>query len=241
MKQIVVATIVLAIGLVLAAGCGKEAETYNPITDPADFVTTIDNQYLPLTPGTTFIYEGETEEGSERNEVYVSHQTKQILGVSCVEVRDMVWLEGDLIEATLDWYAQDKDGNVWYFGEDSKEYQNGEVVSTAGSWQAGVDGAKPGIIMEANPKAGDSYRSGDSYRQEYYKGEAEDMAQILSLGESVTVAYGSFGNCLKTREYTPLEPGVAENKYYAPGVGHVLTVMVTGGSERVELVDITAE
>jgi hypothetical protein len=236
MKRITIAGVILTIAVVLALGCGKKAEeTYNPTIDPANFVGTIDNQYLPLTPGTTFIYQGQTAEGTERNEVYVSHQTKQILGVTCIEVRDRVWLEGNLTEATLDWYAQDKDGNVWYFGEDSKEYQNGQVISTAGSWQAGVDGAKPGIVMEADPEVG------DTYRQEYYKGEAEDMAKVLSLDASATVPYGSFDNCLKTKDYTSLEPGVVENKYFAPRIGNILTVMVQGGSERSELVDITTE
>jgi hypothetical protein len=236
MKRATIMAVLLGMAIVLILGCGKKAEeTYNPTTDPANFVTTIDNQYFPLTPGTTFIYEGQTAEGTERTEVYVSHRTKKILGVTCVEVADDVSVDGTLVEATLDWYAQDKDGNVWYFGEDSKEYENVQVVSTAGSWQAGVDGAKPGITMEANPKIG------DSYRQEYYKGEAEDMAEVLSLNESVSVPYGSLNNCLKTKDFTSLEPGVVENKYYAPGVGVVLTIMVEGRSERSELVDIETE
>jgi hypothetical protein len=236
MRRATIIVVLLGMAVVLILGCGKKAqETYNPTIDPANFVTTIDNQYFPLTPGTTFIYEGQTDEGAERNEVYVSHQTKQILRVSCIEVEDRVWLEGDLTEETFDWYAQDKDGNVWYFGEDSKEYENGEVVSTAGSWEAGVDGAKPGIVMEAEPKVG------DSYRQEYYRGEAEDMADVLSLNESITVLYGSFSSCLKTKDYTGLEPGVAENKYFAPAVGNILTVMIEGGSERSELLSITTE
>ncbi len=226
----------LGIAIVFGLACGKKAEEkYNPIIDAANFVATIDNQYSPLTPGTTFIYQGQKEGSTQRTEVYVSHKTKQILGVTCIEVRDTVSVNGNLVEATLDWYAQDKDGNVWYFGEDSKEYENGQVVSTAGSWQAGVDGAKPGITMEANPKIG------DSYRQEYYKGEAEDMAEVLSLNESVSVPYGSLNNCLKTKDFTSLEPSVVENEYYAPGVGVVLTIMVEGGSERSELVDIETE
>jgi hypothetical protein len=236
MKRVTIVAALLGMAIMLALGCSNKAEeTYNPTIDPANFVATIDNQYLPLTLGTTFIYHGQTEEGTESNEVYVSHQTKQILGVTCIEVRDRVWLEGSLIEETFDWYAQDKDGNVWYFGEDSKEYENGQVVSTAGSWEAGVDGAKPGIVMEADPKIG------DSYRQEYYKGEAEDMADVLSLNESPTVPYGSFDNCLKTKDFTRLQPSVIENKYYAPGIGVVLEVMVKGGSDRSELVNITTE
>ena len=121
--------------------------------------------------------------------------------------------DGNLTEKTFDYYAQDKKGNVWYFGEDTKEYENGKVVSTKGSWEAGVDGAKPGFIMQADPKVG------ETYRQEYYEGEAEDMAKVLSLSESVTVPYGSFDQVLVTKEWTPLEPGLVEHKYYAPGVG----------------------
>jgi hypothetical protein len=205
--------------------------TYDPIIDPADFVGGIDNPYMPLMPGTIFVYEGETEDGIETNEVYVTHQTKEILGVTCIVVWDRVWLDGELIEETYDWYAQDKDGNVWYFGEDSKEYEGGVVVSTEGSWEAGVDGAEPGIVMKANPQVG------DSYRQEYYEGEAEDMAEVLSLTESVSVGYGDFDNCLMTKEWTALDPGVVEHKYYAAGVGEVLVVMVEGGTDRAELKD----
>jgi hypothetical protein len=210
-------------------------ETYSPIIDPADFVAKIDNQYFTLTPGTTFIYQGTTGEGNERNEVYVSHQTKKILGVTCIEVRDRVTIDNELAEETFDWYAQDKDGNVWYLGEAATEYEKGVVVGTEGSWEAGVDGAEPGIIMQAKPKIG------DSYRQEYYKGVAEDMAEVLSINESATVPYGSFQNCLKTKDFSALEPSVVENKYYAPGVGMVLGIMVKGGSERLELVEIKTE
>jgi hypothetical protein len=135
--------------------------------------------------------------------------------VKCVVVNDKAWKNGKLIEQTYDWHAQDKEGNVWYFGEDTKEYKNGKVTSTKGSWEAGVDGAKPGIIMEAHPKVG------QSYRQEYYEGEAEDMAKVQSLNESLTVPYGSFDHVLVTKEWTPLEPSYHEHKYYARGVGQV--------------------
>jgi len=214
----------------------KLVPPYRKEIDPADFVDRVDNRYFPLTPGTTFVYEGETEDGEAvRVEDYVTHETKQVLGVTCVVVRNRVIENGDLVEETFDWYAQDKDGNVWYFGEDAKEYEAGVVVSTKGSWEAGVDGAMPGIIMEANPQVG------DLYRQEYYKGEAEDMAEVLSLTEPASIIYGSFDNLLMTREWALLEPGVVEHKYYAPGVGLILEVMVEGGSERVELVEITTE
>ena len=147
---------------------------YNPIINPANFVTTIDNPLFPLTPGTTFIYEGQTEDGFEHDEVVVTHNTKVILGVTCVEVKDTVTVDGALEEQTLDWYAQDKAGNVWYFGENSLEYADGLVVGIGGSWTAGVDGAKPGIIMKAHPKVG------DEYRQEFSVGTAEDMAKVIT-------------------------------------------------------------
>jgi len=240
--KIIMLAVSLEVVIMFAIGCtsnsptnGTVDETYNPIINPADFVAKVDNLYFPLKPGTTFIYQGETKDGAERNEMAVTDKTKNILGVTCTVVWDRVWLEGELIEETYDWYAQDKDGNVWYFGEDLKEYEGGKVVSTKGSWEAGVDGVKPGIIMKANPQVG------DSYRQEYYKGEAEDMADVLSLNESVSVFYGSFENCLKTKDWTPLEPDVVEHKYYAPGVGVVLEVMVEDGGERVELVDIITQ
>ena len=141
-----------------------------------------------------------------------------ILGVTCVVVSDTVKVDGVLEEATLDWYAQDKQGNVWYFGEDSKEYKDGKVTSTKGSWETGVKGALPGIVMEANPKVG------DTYRQEYYKGEAEDMASVESLSESVSVPYGAYSNLLMTKEWSALDsPPVFENKYYAKGVGFLMT------------------
>ena len=186
--------------IVLMAGCtsssSQEQKAYTPHIDPADFTTTIDNEYFPLKPGTTFVYEG----GAERDEITVTSDTKKVMGVECVVVNDKAWENGKLIEQTYDWFAQDKEGNVWYFGEDTKEYENGKVTSTKGSWEAGVDGAKPGIIMQADPKVG------DSYRQEYYEGEAEDMAKVLSLNESVTVPYGSFDDVLVTKEWTPWNP-----------------------------------
>ena len=242
MKPKLLLTLNLAFALMLALGCGEDEpvidvgdETYNPVINPADFVEQIDNQYLPMTPGTTFVYDGESEDGKERIEVEVTHETKEILGVTCIVVRDRVWVDGELAEDTFDWFAQDNDGNVWYFGEDSKEYEDGKVVSTEGSWESGVDGAKPGIIMKGNPQVG------DAYRQEYYEDEAEDMAEVLSLDESVSVPYGTFDNCLKTQEWTPLEPDVVENKYYAPGVGVVKEVAVEGESEKVELVEVKTQ
>ncbi len=208
---------------------------YTPAINPDDFVEAIDNTYFPLTPGTTFVYEGESEDETIRDEVYVTNETRVVMGVNTTVVRDREFVDGELEEETFDWYAQDKDGNVWYFGEDSREYEDGEVVSSAGSWEAGVNGAQPGILIEGDPQVG------DTYRQEYLAGEAEDMAEVVSLNESVSVAYGSFENCLKTKEWTPLEPGIEENKYYAAGTGLILETTVKGESERLELVDIVTE
>lgn len=205
---------------------------YNPVIKPDNFVELINNSYFPLTPGTTFVYEGESEDEIIRYEAFVSNETRNVMGVNTTVVRAREYVDGELSEETFDWYAQDMDGNVWYFGEDSKEYEDGKVVSTAGSWEAGIDGAKPGIIMKGNPQVG------DTYRQEYLVDEAEDMAEVISLNESVSIDYGSFENCLNTKEWTPLEPGIEENKYYAAGIGLVLEVKVKGGSERLELVDI---
>src|SRR5215204_1094587 len=157
-RKVVFGALVGAV-LVLAAGCmnstqeqkasSQEQKAYAPHINPSEFTTTIDNEYLPMKPGTTFVYKG----GAERDEMAVTSDTKKVMGVECVVVDDRAWENGKLIEKTYDWFAQDKEGNVWYFGEDTKEYENGEVTTTKGSWEAGVDGAKPGIIMQADPEA----------------------------------------------------------------------------------------
>jgi hypothetical protein len=224
-------------GLITARTMAQEATPspatdYHPVIDPANFSTTIDNRYWPLQPGTTFVYEGVKDNEQQRNEVTVTAETKTILGVECVVVHDQVTVNGELIEDTLDWYAQDKDGNVWYFGEDSKTYEKGNVNSTEGSWEGGVDGAQPGIIMPGDPKVG------NEYRQEYYAGKAEDMAAILKIGGSVTVPAGTFDDILVTKEWSPLEPDVVEHKTYAPGIGNVLAESVQGEQERFELIDV---
>jgi hypothetical protein len=213
----------------------EETGEYSPAVNPADFVDIIDNPYFPLIPGTTFFYEGEAEDETIRNEVFITSETRLVMGVNTTIVRDRVWEDDELVEETFDWYAQDKDGNIWYFGEESKDFEDGRLVSTQGSWEAGVNGAQPGILMEGKPKVG------DVYRQEYLMGEAEDMAEILALNESVSVEYGSFDNCLRTKEWTPLEPETEENKYYAAGIGLLLEMQTKGGSERLELVDVTSE
>lgn len=230
---------IVSIALVAAgtAGCAAPsgATPYSVTIDPADFVSAIDNPFLPLTPGMKWVYEGVSADGQERIEVSVTRETRQVMGITCVVVHDVVTIDGEVVEDTFDWYAQDLEGNVWYFGEDTREYENGVVVSTQGSWEAGVDGALPGIVMDADP------RPGEAYRQEYYAGEAEDMAEVISLSETASVPYGSFDNVLMTRDWTPLEPVIAEQKYYASGVGLVLEVVVEGGSGRVELIEFTTE
>lgn len=231
MKHLRLVRAVAAIMFSALVGCGEpaeeSAETYAPAIEATRFVANVDNQYFPLVPGTAFVYE--TPDGAERVEVRVTEETRSILDVTCTVVMVREFEDGELVEETADWYAQDMDGNVWYFGEDTKEYEDGEVVSTAGSWEAGVDGARPGIIMQGAPAVG------ASYRQEYYAGVAEDMGEILSLEESVTVPYGSFERVLKTKDWTPLEPGDVEHKYYAPGVGVILEVE---GDDRLELVSV---
>jgi uncharacterized membrane protein YkoI len=153
-----------------------------------------------------------------------------VMGIQTTVVWDRVWLDGELIEETKDWYAQDKEGNVWYFGEESKEYVAGEFVGTHGSWEAGIDGAKPGIVMKASPKVG------DSYRQEYYAGEAEDMGEVISINETVSIPYDRFYTCVKTKDWNLLEPGVIEYKYYCAEIGNVVLEENLEDDERVELI-----
>jgi hypothetical protein len=243
----------LLAALVLAAGCREEfpgpsapapaprnpatfmeGKPYRPRIAPADFVPVIDNPYLPLRPGTTLVYEGMSGGEREVVKVTVTDDTKRILGITATVVRDQVFVEGKLAEDTFDWYAQDRQGNVWYLGEDTKEYEDGKVVSTEGSWEAGLDGAQPGIIMLADPQVG------DTYRQEFYEGEAEDIARVLALDASVTVPHGSFDGVLRTEDWTPLEPKIRENKFYARGIGVVFERLVRGGKEVLRLVDARA-
>jgi hypothetical protein len=207
---------------------------YAPEIDPADFThsTTIDNPLNPFPPGKTYHYRTNTAAGVELDAVTVTNDTRTIDGIECVAVRDVVKLDGDLTEDTTDWYAQDDSGNVWYFGEDSRQFEGGVLTGNEGSWMAGVDGAFPGILMKANPAVG------DVYRQEYAIGDAEDVAQVVATGQTVSVPYGSFNNALETREFSGLEPDANENKYYVSNVGDVLEVDLQTG-DRTELVSIT--
>jgi hypothetical protein len=211
-----------------------DARSHTNLTfDPSNFVAAITNPYLPGTPGTLFHYRSETPDGIEINLVRITHQTKQILGVTVRVIHDQVFLNGDLTEDTFDWEAQDKQGNVWYFGEDSKELENGVVVSTQGSWEAGKLGAHPGIIMFAHPQVG------KTYVQEDAPDVAEDRAKALSLKAKVDVPYGHFENCLHTQEWTLLEHGDREHKFYCPGTGLVEERHPQGGNITNKLVAIT--
>ncbi len=210
----------------------RDNGAYTPDIRPENFVDVIDNAYMPLTPGTTLRYEGESD-GEKESTIYeVTDDKRTVMGVETTVVRDRVYVDGELAEDTFDWFAQDRDGNVWYFGEESKDVEDGKVVSTAGSWEAGVDGAQPGVVMLGSP------RVGDEYRQEFYEGEAEDAARVIALDESVKVAAGSYDNVLVTEDWNPLEPKVLEQKYYARGVGVVREQHIKGGEEQLELVAI---
>jgi len=221
-------------------------DTLLPDFSPAAFESgqPIDNQYFPRTPGTVLSYEGEVDDTTtESNQVFVTYDTKEISGVETTVVRDVSWSEGVLVEDTLDWYAQDQAGNVWYLGEFATNYEyddQGNFIgtNTDGSWEAGVDGAQPGYQIAA------SLQVGDNYYQEFYQGEAEDQGEIVSTNESVSIDLGDYDHVLKTRDFTLLEPDTFEYKYYAPGVGQILAdegVTEVGGKPELspELVDIS--
>ena len=202
------------------------------VLDPAHFSTRITNPWWPMRPGSRWVYrETDANGGRQRDVVTVTHRTRQIAnGVTARVVRDVATEDGELVESTEDFYAQDRRGNVWYLGEVTAEYENGRVVSREGSFEAGVGGAEAGVIMPAHP------RPGLRYRQEYFKGHAEDRARVVGLHEQAGVPYGHFRHVLMTREDNPLEPRALEFKFYARGVGPVLAVSVSGGSDREELV-----
>ena len=213
---------------------GAETSPTLPAIPPAStFVKRVDNPYFPLTPGTVFTYAGTADGEPARDVVTVTSDTTTIAGVSCTVVHDEVFVNNVLTEQTDDWYAQDATGNVWYLGEDTKELDaKGSVTSTEGSWVTGVDGAKPGLLMEADPKVG------DSYYQEFYPGQAEDVATVVSLSVRVKVPSGRFLQGLKTQEVTRLEPGVVGAKYYVRGFGQVREVTEKGGAEDFLLVSM---
>ena len=189
-------------------------EPYRPVIDPANFTHVVNNPYYPLTPGITMTYIERDNRYTRENKTTVTRETKTIMGVKCVVVRDTVTLAGAPAEETFNWYAQDKQGNVWCFGEATREFKTGGRINTAGSWEAGVKGAQPGIVMPAHPKVG------DRYRQEYAVNDAEDIGQIAALNESTTVPFGTFTGCVVAREWSMLESGTSK-RWYAKGIGLV--------------------
>jgi hypothetical protein len=203
------------------------------LVSPGPFSARVDNPWFPLKPGTTYVYRGVKDGEPARDVVNVTHATRTIIGAPCVAVSDRLYLRGRLEERTTDWYSQDAKGDVWYFGEATAELdKHGRVKDRSGSWLAGRDGAQPGIFMFAHP------RVGESARQEYLKGQAEDHFQVLSLNASVNVAYLSSTRAMLTKEWTPLEPGTIDHKYYVRGIGTVLEQTVKGGVERNALVSV---
>ncbi len=231
------ATLLLAaVALVLAAGCGStKSKSESTRATPATrvgFSAKVTNPWFPLRPGSVYRYRGIKDGKPSREVMTVTRRTRTIVGARCVAVSDLLYIRGKLEERTTDWYSQDARGNVWYFGEQTAELdEHGNVKSTSGSWTAGVDGAKPGVFMFAHP------RPGRSARQEYLKGEAEDHFQVVRVGLLATVPFKTFRGAMLTREWTPLEPGVLDHKYYVRGIGTVLEQTVKGGNERNELVD----
>ena len=215
-----------------ASAAAAPNPNHSPNIDPANFVRRIDNPLFPLKPGTVFKLRGFSEDEVEHERITVTHRTKRILGVDTRVVKDVVRVDGALAELTFDWYAQDRAGNVWYFGENTAEYENGEVVSREGSWKAGVDGARAGIIMNATP------RVTDSYRQEFAPGEAEDMYWVVNRGEKRTVPFGTFDQVVRTLEWTRLEPNIVVQKHYAPGIGLIAERALSGPREVVQLIDV---
>ena len=208
----------------------ETASGYSVEIDPANFIDTVDNPYFPLEPGMKWVLKGETSEAKEVDTIKVLEKTEEVMGVMTTVVLDIVTANGELAEKTWDWYAQDREGNVWYFGEETAEYEDGKKVSSAGAWEAGKDGALPGIIMAADPKVT------DSFRQEYYKGEALDMFWVVRTGATKITPYKKFDDAVHTLEWSPLEPNVIVEKYHARGVGLIAEKALAGGKEIFELV-----
>jgi hypothetical protein len=213
----------------------SSAAPWNPTIKPGDFSTVIDHPYYPLKPGSTKVFDGLRDGQPMHTEFTVTHRTRTVMGVECVVVEDVVTSNGALVEKTEDWFAQKKDGSVWYFGENTAEYTNGAVSSTHGTWEAGVDGAVPGVIMHAHPKVG------TEYYQEYRPGEAEDRAKILSLDSTIKVPAGSYTHVITTEDSDPLNPDKTDEKWYAEGVGvvHSVRIKTDKTHETMSLVSVT--
>ena len=223
---------VVAAAVLIGTAALPAAATSPTTPGPAHFTTTIDNPFLPFVPGTRMVYRSTDAGETGREVVRVTHRTRLVDGVRVRVVRDRAYVGGELVEDTRDWYAQDRRGNVWYFGENTKTFENGKVTSTKGSWAAGRNGASAGIVMEAHAKVG------DTYSQEDAPGVAEDRAKVLNLDAAATVPYGTFTGLLKTKDFSPLEPAVVEHKFFLRGVGSILEKEVRGGTERLALVKV---
>ena len=234
------AALIVFVALVCAAGCGGSDEAASLPTgsetvelDPAGFSADVDHPYWPMKVGTVWTYRETDAEGAEQRVVVtVTDETRDIQGIEARVVHDVVTEDGEVVEDTFDWYAQDEDGNVWYLGEDTTAFEKGKPPDKKGSWEHGVDGAQAGILLPGDPEVG------MAYRQEYLEGEAEDAGEILSLDEKVEVPSGLYEGVLMTKDLTPLEPDLLEHKFYARGVGPVLAITLSGGSDREELVDL---
>jgi hypothetical protein len=227
---------VLPAAALVAAGCASQSSGASHTTKTAaaaGFVRQADNPWFPLRPGTVYTYRGVKDGQPSRDVVTVTHRTRTIQGVRCTVVRDLLYVRGRLHERTDDFYAQDAVGNVWYYGENTAELDTrGRVVSREGSWQSGVHGARAGIYMPAHP------RVGQSGRQEFYRGHAEDQFTVVTLNARVRTAAASSHHALLTKEFTRLEPGALDHKYYVRGIGTVLEQTVRGGNERNELISM---
>lgn len=247
----------LVIGLIATAvtiaGCGDSATSpdtspdtavppvidlasgadYKPALDPAHVADVIDNPFMPLTVGSEWKYEGPSDGSIETVTVVVTGDRRTVMGISAYVVLDTVEVNGELVQETYDWFTQDDKGNVWYLGEDAKTYEGGVVVSTEGSWEAGVGGALPGIVMPAQPTLG------DAFRQEYHAGDAEDMFEIIGVDRTLTVAAGTYDRAITTKDWTPLSPNAIEEKWFAYGVGLIYETHISGGSGTSELVSFT--
>jgi hypothetical protein len=239
-RSLVVASAVLALAACGGGGSKSSSSSASlpqgtkPVKlDPSGFTTNIDNKYWPMHPGNHWVYR-EVENGeAQRVDVTVTNRTKMLGGIEARVVHDRVSRNGETLENTYDWYAQDSHGNLWYLGEDTAEYENGKLKTKEGSWAYGVDGAQPGVIVPAHPK------QGMTYREEYYAGQAEDAAEVLNVGSQVQVPFGRFRDALLTRNFSSIEPTVEEMKLYAKGVGPVMELLVSGGSGRTELLSYT--
>ena len=246
-KLFLICTALASMGVFGLMPGAASARALDTSFDANDFASgaPIDNQYWPLSPGMIFVFTNESRDGCEAELFEVTNQQKSDFKppydtILATEIHDRSWLSEEcdgnysLIETTKDWYAQDKAGNIWYFGEETESYDHDQCPSTAGTWVAGSDGAEPGVIMLADPKAG------DSYQQEFAAGAAEDMAKVLRLNATVTTDAGAFESCLETKEWSPLEPGAIEHKFYCPDGGGLLLIQeLKGKTLRTEYVGDT--